>query len=376
MRYEKTLQRFARNLLNSRRKRPSMLMASILLTYRCTQRCQQCSAPHIQTQRPFMPVNDVRQVLDTLSRQGTQGITFSGGEPMLHPELDACVRLAKERHFLRVHLLTSLFGPDDMVERTIDIVLRHGISVSCSFDGFGKLADELRGVPDVAETVMRNMHKLDKANRQRRRPVQVGVNVALNRRNLSQLPDIIAFVEELGWKINIDIYRWASERHSEVDQLKLEPNDELRAAIELALRSPSVLTPDWLLKGFITYLEGNAPKRCPYLDLPSFGSKFFINPDGEVEVCIGGSIGNILRNTPEELFTSAAWWQRLREFKKCPGCWNTCYTLTSGLFYEKRPEDILKMLRLTFPGREFPRVFSCYRSKQTGTPSRVESAWC
>ncbi len=348
MRTTLPVERIARGLINMTNKRPSMTLANLLLTYRCTQRCKQCTAPDIKTRNSFMRLEDMEIILDRLSRQGTQWISLSGGDPMLHPQLDECVRLVKSYRFLRVHLLTTLYGTDEMVERVIDIVLRNRLSISCSFDGYGALVDDLRGAPNVAETVERNMRWLDRENRKLRKPVQAGVSITLNARNLSELPRILGLIKELGWRANIDIYRWSSVRQNEVDELKLKPNDELREAIELAKSHPNVFTPSWLFDGFMDYLRGDYPKYCPYLDMPTLGSKFFINPDGDVEVCIGGSVGNILESTPEEIFTSAAWWKMLREFKKCEGCWNTCYTLSTSILKVKDPKEILKMARLAF----------------------------
>ncbi len=349
MRVTLPVERLVCNLINMYTKRPSMTQTSILLTYRCTQSCRQCAAPNIQTRNPYMRLDDLDIILHKLSRQGTHGVTFSGGDPMLHPQLDECARLAKSFRFLRVHLLTTLYGPENLIDNVIDTALRHRLSISCSFDGYGKLVDELRGASNVAETVERNMRKLDRENRKLRNPVQTGVNITLNAKNLQELPRILDLVKELNWKANIDLYRWASIRQSEHDDLKLTMNRELEEAIELAKNHPNVFTPNWLFDGFAGYMQGNFTKRCPYLELPSFGSKFFINPDGDVEVCIGGSVGNILENTPEEIFTSAKWWRKLRDFRQCKGCWNTCYTLTTGVFMDRNRADILKMARLTYP---------------------------
>jgi hypothetical protein len=94
----------------------------------------------------------------------------------------------------------------------------------------------------------------------------------------------------------------------------------------LVKKSPVVLTPHWLLDMLPDYLDGKFEKYCPYLSLPTFGTKVFIHPDGSVKSCMGDPFGNILQQTPEELFRSEAWKDQMKEKVRCEGCVNTCYT--------------------------------------------------
>jgi Predicted Fe-S oxidoreductases len=323
------MRRAGSNIANAMRRRPAILTTNILLTQKCVQNCLQCSIPANASEHSVITFDDFKSLVDRLERYGTQVLTLSGGEPMLHPQLGDCIRYAVSKKFARVHLLTTLYGAERIVEKTMQAVFETGISIGISFDGFGEEADTIRGAKNVSQTLMRSMEWVQRENKKRNKPIQVGVNVVMSNLNLHQVPDILGYLEPFGWWTDVDIYRWQATNQREVDLMKLVDSPKLRSVLEVVKKSPIVFTPDWLIDGFPDYLNGSFQKYCPYLDSPSLGSKFFINPDGAVKVCIGDSFGNLLQQIPEELFSSNGWKQRLRDFESCSGCWNTCYTTRS-----------------------------------------------
>ncbi|MBT3233281.1 MAG: radical SAM protein [Calditrichaeota bacterium] len=347
MKRSKILRRFIGNLANLARRRPAILLTNILLTKNCTQRCLQCSIPLETGTDSMMTLKNFKKLIDKLDSYGTQAITLSGGDPMLHPHLRDCIEYARSKHFGNIHLLTTLYGPDKLVERTIDTVLETGVSISISFDGFGEIADKLRGGKDVAAIVMKNLESLHRRNIKLKKPVRTGANIVINNLNLHQVPKILDYLESLRWHTDVDIYRWASTNQQEMEPLKLLNSLELQEVIKRVKASPVVFTPDWLFDGFEDYLNGKSPKLCPYLLSPALGSKFFIDPDGAVKVCIGESVGNIFQNSPEEIFESELWQQKIIEFKGCKGCWNTCYTTSARPLHIGRIKDLKKVIRAT-----------------------------
>ena len=323
------MRRAGSNIANAVKRRPAILTTNILLTQKCVQNCLQCSIPANAGENSVIAMDDYRKLVDRLERYGTQVLTLSGGEPMLHPQLEECIRYAVSKNFARVHLLTTLYGSERVVEKMMSTVFDTGISIGTSFDGFGEEVDTIRGAKNVSQTVMRSMEWVRSENKKRKRPVQVGVNVVISQLNLHQVPDILKYLEPFGWWTDVDIYRWQATNQREVDRMKLSDSPELRRILAIVKKSPIVFTPDWLIDGFPDYLSGNFQKYCPYMDSPSLGSKFFINPDGGVKVCIGDACGNLFQQTPEEFFASEGWKKQQEDFVACAGCWNTCYTTRS-----------------------------------------------
>ena len=328
------MRRAGSNIASVIQRRPAILTTNILLTQKCVQNCLQCSIPSTASDHSVISFEDYKTLVDRLERYGTQVLTLSGGDPMLHPQLAECIRYAVGKNFARVHLLTTLYGSERIVAKTLDAVFETGISIGISFDGFGEEVDIIRGAKNVSQTVLRSMDLVQKENRRRRNPIQVGVNVVISKMNLHQVPEILSTLERFGWWTDVDIYRWQATNQREDDRMKLTDTPELRKILEIVKKSPIVFTPDWLIDGFPNYLSGRFKKYCPYLDSPSLGSKFFINPDGGVKVCIGDVCGNLLEQSPDELFASDAWARRLEDFEHCAGCWNTCYTTRSKALWK------------------------------------------
>ncbi|MCP4727429.1 MAG: radical SAM protein [bacterium] len=332
--------KFTKNLVNAVRRIPAVMLANILVSTKCTQKCLQCSIPESRTDNGFMTSETFCSIIDKLEKHGTQFISISGGEPLLNKELETMLWYAAGRNFLHVQLLTNFYAPEKTIRKIVDAVIETGAGIQISFDGFGETADRLRGAKDVSEVVMKGIEILDIQNKKASRPVRTSVNVVANAMNLGQVPKILDFVERIGWKANVDLYRWSSSNHNEIEDMKLRDTTELRDLIGYIKRSECVTTPVPIIDGYIDYINDEYEKRCPYLDSTSLGSKFYIGPSGEVEACLGGPVGNIIEQSPEEVFSSAEWNECLKKMEDCRGCWNTCYTPSAITFHPKGVKDL------------------------------------
>ena len=146
---------------------------------------------------------------------------------------------------------------------------------------------------------------------------------------MHQIPAIVSYLESLRWPTNKDVY--FSSPRPEGDELKIVDFEGLRSVLERAKISPAVITPKWILDGFIDSFHGKGPKYCPYLLSPSVGSRFLVQPNGDVKVCSGEPIGYFVAQTPQQIVHSATWREKLKEFEACAGFWNSCYTLFSKM---------------------------------------------
>ena len=345
--------RLMKNIPQLVRREPCFLLAEILLTYQCNQRCLQCNYPQRVKGMPAIDLEDFKTIIDHLDDFGTQGILLTGGEPMLHPHLIECLEYVMQKNFTYVQLLTNLYYSRKKLERLLHTIFKHKISLSCSFDGLGDVADSIRGAEDVSRTIMENMEFLDRENNRRGRPIYTGANIVFSQLNLHQIPALLSYLERLHWPVDIDVYR--TSHRPDGDRLRITNLEQLRAALAYARKSPAVFTPRWIIDGFMDSMLGNAPKYCPYLLSPSIGSRIFIHPNGEVKVCIGDPVGNLLTQSPREILKSDAWRAKRIEFEACPGCWNGCYTIFSKLSRYGLGE-ITRSIRLFSYYRDFQPV--------------------
>src|ERR1700712_1147947 len=65
------------------------MLAHIIPVRRCNLSCTYCNE-YDDFSKP-VPVEAMKARIDDLARLGTSIITFSGGEPLLHPELDELI---------------------------------------------------------------------------------------------------------------------------------------------------------------------------------------------------------------------------------------------------------------------------------------------
>jgi MoaA/NifB/PqqE/SkfB family radical SAM enzyme len=80
------------------------ILAQIIPVRRCNLSCVYCNE-YDKTSEP-VPVEEMARRIDRLAEFGTLAITFSGGEPMLHPELEILVERIR-RHNIIVTLITN-----------------------------------------------------------------------------------------------------------------------------------------------------------------------------------------------------------------------------------------------------------------------------
>ena len=321
------LKKVGKNVVNAILSERMIFFPDVLITHHCTQRCLQCSIPlSASPEKPFMDFADFKRIVDTLDEHGTQGFVISGGEPMLHPELPEFIRYASKKHFSRIHLLSTLYGPERLIECAVAAAIENDISLSVSFDGFDDVGDTVRGARNVSDRVKKSIEYVKSEMERRGKRIHCAVGVVLSQLNVHQTGDILRYLEEVGWLTEVDVYRWQSQSQLENDAMKFRDTHELRAAMAITKKSPIVMTPSWLLDSMADYVDGKFKKYCPYLSLPTFGTKIVIHPDGSVKSCMGDAFGNLLKQTPEELFQSDAWEAQMAEKRACKGCVNTCYT--------------------------------------------------
>jgi len=71
------------------------ILAQIIPIRRCNLACTYCN--EFDKDSPPVPTDEMLRRIDKLGELGTTIITFSGGEPTLHPGLDALIRRTRER---------------------------------------------------------------------------------------------------------------------------------------------------------------------------------------------------------------------------------------------------------------------------------------
>ncbi|HTR18222.1 MAG TPA: radical SAM protein [Acetobacteraceae bacterium] len=105
----------ARFLARAIGSRYNPLLAQVVVTRRCNLACGYCN--EYDDFSPPVPLQDLVARVDHLAALKTASITFTGGEPLLHPDLDQIIRVARG-HGMIVTMITNGFRLSlDWIER-------------------------------------------------------------------------------------------------------------------------------------------------------------------------------------------------------------------------------------------------------------------
>jgi MoaA/NifB/PqqE/SkfB family radical SAM enzyme len=151
------------------------LAVHLELTYDCCWRCLFCGVRHWHGQASPLGVDEWLSVFDGLRSLGTLALTFTGGDPLDHPEFFRLAQAARERAFA-VRIFTNGAHVDDVTaERLADLrpwgveLSLHGATADVhdaatrrhgSFEQLWKAVEALsaRGLPVVLKTLLTTLN--------------------------------------------------------------------------------------------------------------------------------------------------------------------------------------------------------------------------
>jgi MoaA/NifB/PqqE/SkfB family radical SAM enzyme len=206
------------------------------------------------------------------------------------------------------------------------------VRISCSFDGFGEVADRQRGARNVAEHVLAHLRMALERKRELGSTSSVTLHTVLSDDNVAQYPQVLELVRELGLRhtvapVNDFGYDAANLADGEEMPTKLTPSPALERAVELALASENLVQSHAFVRGIIPYVTRDGFKKvCPYLTPGLKRLKLFLEPNGDVSLCDRQPIGNLNEQPLDEMFHGEAYQRTVREtLQPCPGCWLSCF---------------------------------------------------
>lgn len=151
------------------------ILCNYYVTYRCNAKCGFCDI--WERPSPLISLDDAARNLDDLRRLGVRIIDFTGGEPLLHSQLEGLLRMAKDRGFLTTVTTNGLLYPKrarrlqgliDLLHFSIDSPIPHEHNASRGVGCFDQLMESIRIAleigerPDLLFTVTNhNVHHLD-----------------------------------------------------------------------------------------------------------------------------------------------------------------------------------------------------------------------
>jgi len=177
------------------------ILGTLVTNYECNLRCRMCRLPEggrllPRETRNALSTEGMRAVIDGFASLGTRGIGFTGGEPMLRPDLFHLMRHTRDRGML-THLNTNGTLLDEAASRA---VLEAGVdSLNVSLDGATEAThDRIRGVPGAFARTLESIRRIDRMRKKAGAPLRLKVVAVLSEDNLDEVPETLRLGAELG----------------------------------------------------------------------------------------------------------------------------------------------------------------------------------
>ncbi|MDP6438486.1 MAG: radical SAM protein, partial [Candidatus Brocadiia bacterium] len=159
-------------------------------TRRCNLRCIHCySKSADRCYAGEMTTDQGLAFLEDLAEFGAPVVLFSGGEPLLRPDLLQLVRRAVALGMRAVISTNGTLIDEAAAERLREIGLSY---VGVSLDGMRRVNDRFRGIEGAFEMAMAGIRNCMRTG------LKVGLRFTISKHNVSEVPDIFSLVRDKG----------------------------------------------------------------------------------------------------------------------------------------------------------------------------------
>ena len=291
------------------------LGATIEVTLRCNLRCTHCynfdrAVPYPkEVSSKELTAEEILSLIDQLHDAGCLYLSFSGGEALVHPQLDTFIRHARSR---RMAVKVKSNGTMLTVERVQRLVDAGAMGVDISLYGATAVTHDAftEQSGSFAKTIQGIRNAKDAG-------LDVKVNISLVRSNAGEIEQMLALVDALELPIGISPFITArydgttSPLDQRIDQQTLEKL--YRGPLQHLVRKPN--------------FDPEKSVQCACAR-----ATCGITASGEVYPCIGAPVpsGNIRQQSFAEIWQHSPQFKRIRElqladFATCKPCPDRAY---------------------------------------------------
>ena len=227
------------------------------MTRRCNLRCVHCYSRSQNKAYPGeLTTAEGKALIDDLAAFSCPVILFSGGEPLMRPDLPDLVRHATDRGIRAVISTNGTLINGDFAKT----FRRFGLSyVGVSLDGLRETHDRFRGVTGAFDEAMAGIRTCLAEG------IKVGVRFTINRRNAADIPAIFDLIEAEGIPRACFYHLVYTGRGSKLIEEDLN-HTEARAVLDLILNRTRLLFDRGLEKEILT-VDNHADGPYVYLRL-------------------------------------------------------------------------------------------------------------
>jgi 12,18-didecarboxysiroheme deacetylase len=158
------------------------------ITRRCNLKCVHCYAHAKDESSPDeLSTAEGKALLDDLAQFGAPVVLFSGGEPLMRPDLIELADYAVGKGMRAVISTNGTLITPSMAKRLKSVGLSY---VGISLDGLQEVNDRFRGVKGAFQMALNGIAACQEAG------IKVGLRFTMNRLNVQEIPAIFDLLEE------------------------------------------------------------------------------------------------------------------------------------------------------------------------------------
>ena len=157
---------------------------------RCNLRCVHCySHSRNEDYTGELTTEEGMALIDDLGDYGAPVMLFSGGEPLMRPDIFELIRRARDKGMRAVLSTNGTLIDEDTAAKLQDFGLSY---VGVSLDGLEETNDKFRGVRNAFSMALSGIRACLKAG------VKVGLRFTVNKRNVQDVPGIFDLIGDEG----------------------------------------------------------------------------------------------------------------------------------------------------------------------------------
>ena len=335
--------------------RPSPLAMTFAVTYRCQCNCVHCSAARCQrADVPELSTEEAKRLIDESQKLGVCILAFTGGEPLLRPDIFELIAHVDQRKCLPLMFTNGILLSTETIDRLAEAGL---YTLFVSLDAANaEEHDRLRATPGLFEKAIGGLR------RAREKGIMTGISSYASRTGTAagQYRKMYELAAELGAHtlLLFDCVPTGRQIRQTSEMLTGEQREEILEFTRAVFKRsdvPSLSSQAWQnsLEGYLSgigCLAGNI--------------QYYVSAYGDVAPCDFAplSFGNI-REEPLR-----AIWKRLISHPAYDHTSHVCRMQHAGFrrcYIDPIPDDV----RLPYPIAELPRV--SYVEKQAGGRGRA-----
>lgn len=294
--------------------------AEIRVTRACNLRCRHCSVAAGSPAEKELTREEIEGVLDDLAGMGALYVVFTGGEPLLRPDITDLVAYASSRGLQPSIDTNGLLLTSEAAED----LKRAGVStVQVSLDGAKKTHEAIRGEGSYDGAVSGIKNALSQG-------IYTTINFTISRMNQGDLEDVIELARELGVRA-LSMERFTPTGRGAEMRDALQSPEEFKKSLETLFSAEGLRTSStdplsiFLKDGFVARYSGDELGKRICGGCTAGVAAITISYDGQVYPCpkLEVPCGNIRDRGLPEIWAENRVINRLR-FRELNGACGTC----------------------------------------------------